>query len=61
MAQVKSIKIDDNDILYVVLLLKLIFGSDKNIRRLLEKIDTPQEIAKVRESVQSLVDLVASI
>lgn len=56
-----KIKVDDGDILSVVLLLKVIFGNDRNFRKLLEKIDTPDEIAKIRGSVQSLVDLVASL
>lgn len=53
--------VSDNDILYVVLLLKLLLGGDKNVRRLLEKIDTPDEIAKIHGAVQQLVDLVSTL
>jgi hypothetical protein len=56
-----KIKVDDGQVLAVVSLLKIVFGGSKDLRRLLEKIDTPEEIAKIHGAVQSLVDLVTSL
>ena len=57
-----KIIIKDEQVLAVVMLLKVILGStNRDIRKLLEKIDTPEEIAKIHTSVQNLVDLVQSL
>lgn len=54
-------QVTDGDLLIVVLFLKRLFGGDKNIMRLLKKIDTPSEVSRIRESVQHLIDLVTDL
>lgn len=57
----KRINVSEGDILVVVTLLKVLFTGDRNIRRILEKVDTPEEIARIKGAVQDLVDLVQDL
>lgn len=57
----KRVDISKGDILVVVTLLKVLFSGDRNIRRILEKVDTPEEIARIEGAVQELVDLVQDL
>lgn len=56
-----KIDISDDDILTAVVFLKLVFGGDRKVAALLKKIDTPSEVAKFRQPIQDVVDLIASL
>lgn len=54
-------QVNDGDLLIVVLFLKRIFGGNRDVMRLLKKIDTPSEVARIRDAVQHLIDLVSDL
>ena len=57
----KPVVVTDEQILTIVILLKTLLGGSRSIRKLLEKIDTPAEIAKIKGAVQELVYLIESL